>query len=515
MLDRTDARRLADALRAAGYTYDEVAARLGTEALDGLARNATLPADRALAGADDPQALLIRCFALQQPVPTAGLRAAIGEIVDRPELVRPAATARVDRPALVRSAETPTRTGPSPSPSSEAAIEIRPYAFDDADGEHAGWLASDLTPILDGRVARPRADFVLGLSPASVTLAQLTMRTPVARALDLGTGCGVQSVHLATHAAGVVATDLNPRACAMTRLTADLNAVDLDVRQGSLYEPVAEDTFDLIVTNPPYVMSPPQGERLVYREGTYTADGLMHAVVTGAPARLNPGGALQVLGNWAITADQPWQDRLAGWIEPTGCDALVLQRERLDPYEYIELWLADAGLVGTPDYARRYAEWAGYFDAIGIIGVGMGWLALYRNERDQPQVTIQDWPHQVHQPVAGAFAEFTGAVTAARRSDAELLAGTFTTAPDLTQETLGRPGAADPEHIVLRRTAGFGRAVEVDAALAAVIGACDGDLPLGMLIEAVGGLLEVNAADLVAELLPRLRTLIADGYLRG
>ena len=72
MLDRTDARRLADALRAAGITDDEVAARLGTEALDGLARNATLPADRALAGADDPQALLIRCFALQQPVPTAG-----------------------------------------------------------------------------------------------------------------------------------------------------------------------------------------------------------------------------------------------------------------------------------------------------------------------------------------------------------------------------------------------------------------------------------------------------------
>ena len=109
------------------------------------------------------------------------------------------------------------------------------------------------------------------------------------------------------------------------------------MRRGSLFDPVDDEMFDLIVTNPPYVMSPPDGERLVYREASYTADGLVRAVVTGASERLNPGGALQVLGNWAITDDQPWQERLAGWIEPTGCDALVLQRERLDPYEYIEL----------------------------------------------------------------------------------------------------------------------------------------------------------------------------------
>ena len=490
MLDRIHAQRLADRLRDAGYTYDEVAARIGPQGLDGLARNATLPADRALDGADDPQATLIRCFALQQPVPHSALRALIGDAADEPFLVAGAGAG------------------------CRAAIEIRPYAFDDAAGEHAGWLASDLTPILDGRLAQPRGDFVLGLSPASVTLAQLTVRTPVARALDLGTGCGVQSVHLAAHAAAVVATDLNPRACAMAAFTAHLNGVDLDVRQGSLYEPVLDDTFDLIVTNPPYVMSPPQGERLVYREGSYTADGLMHAVVTGAPARLEPGGVLQVLGNWAITADQPWQDRLAHWIAPTGCDALVLQRERLDPYEYIELWLADAGLVGTPDYRRRYAEWAGYFESLGIVGVGMGWLALYRNERDQPQLSIQDWPHQVHQPVAAAFAEFTDAVTTARLSDEDLLARRLATTPDVTQETLGRPGAEDPEHIVLRRGSGFGRAVEVDTALAAVVGACDGELPLAVLIDAVAGLLAVDFAALTADLLPRLRTLIADGYLR-
>jgi methylase of polypeptide subunit release factors len=54
---------------------------------------------------------------------------------------------------------------------------------------------------------------VLGVSAASATLAQLTLRRPVDSALDLGTGCGVQCPHLARHSRRVVATDLNLRAC--------------------------------------------------------------------------------------------------------------------------------------------------------------------------------------------------------------------------------------------------------------------------------------------------------------
>ena len=105
--------------------------------------------------------------------------------------------------------------------------------------------------------SRTRPDYVLGVSPASTSLAQMTMRTPVDSALDLGTGCGVQSLHLARHARRVVATDVNPRALQLSRLTAALNQVEVDIRDGSLYEPVAGERFDLVVTNPPYVMSPP------------------------------------------------------------------------------------------------------------------------------------------------------------------------------------------------------------------------------------------------------------------
>ena len=75
-------------------------------------------------------------------------------------------------------------------------MDLRPYATDEADF----LVFSDLTPGLDTQSTPMRPDFVLGLSSASSTLAQLTVRRPVGSALDLGTGCGVQTLHLARHA---------------------------------------------------------------------------------------------------------------------------------------------------------------------------------------------------------------------------------------------------------------------------------------------------------------------------
>lgn len=490
MLDRVHAAALADRLRSAGYTLEEVTDRLGAEATDALARNTTLAARNALGDAADAQAALVRMFLLHDTVSPDAAGAALGDLGPLEEAGIVAAT----------------------SDGVRAGLEVRPYAAAGAGVDFSGWIANDLIPILDGRLGRSRPDYVLGASPASTTLAQMTIRRPVARALDLGTGCGIQSLLLAGHADHVVATDLNPRAVAMAGLTAGLNGLDLDLRTGSLYEPVADEKFDLIVTNPPYVMSPPTGERLVYREGLFSADELVRRVVVEGADRLAPGGVLQVLGNWAVTDDEDWTDRLRGWIDPTGCDALVLQREHLDPYEYIELWLNDAGLVGTDEYAARYRAWLDYFDALCITGVGMGWIMLHRSGSTTPDLRLEEWPHAVHQPLGEAFAAHLAGVAAAT-SDADLLARAWRLDERVDVETLGRPGAEDPEHIVYRQRYGFGRAVEVDTALGAVLGACDGDLTAAQIVGAVASILEVDADALAAEVVPRLRQLVVEGYL--
>lgn len=487
------AERLRAALTEADYTVDAVLERIGEAGQRALGRNSTVAADRALAARPqtrvaDPLAALIRLWLLQQPTPRATVDHAL------PGLIEPLAGAGI----LTADAEWVS-----------AAVDIRPYAADD---QPLGWVVSDLVNGLDAQPVPPRPDYVLGISPASTSLAQLAIRDQIDSALDLGSGCGVQSLHLSRHARRVVATDLNPRANELAAWTYRLSGIAPEQRLGSLFEPVVGERFDLIVTNPPYVMSPPGSDRLVYREGSMVADGLVEAIVRGSAGHLNPGGSLQVLGNWAILDPERWTERLAQWIPP-GCDGLVMERERLDPFEYVEIWLADAGLAGHSDYDRRYREWLDYFDALGIQSVGMGWLMVHNSGAEASDIRIEQWPHAVEQPVGPAFAAYRDAVAYARQPDWELLATNWKLAEDIVQETIGEPGAADPRHIVFRSQRGFRRAVEVDTALGGVLGACDGELSLGAIMVAVAGLLDASADRLIADLLPRIRHLLADGML--
>lgn len=495
MLKPDQISRLRDSLLAADYTLDPVLDRIGSAGQDGLTRNVTIPALDALDGADDPQATLIRLFPLQEPQPRASVAAALplddllatGALRLEGELVK-------------------------------AAIDIRPYGFDDGQPglqPFTGWVVSDPMPGLNLRVTPTRPDYVLGVSPASTTLAQMTMPAGVNRALDLGTGCGVQSLHLARHADSIVATDLNPRALELARITAGLNGLTLDTRLGSLYEPVLDDRFDLIVSNPPYVMSPPDqgGQRLVYRENNFVGDGLVETVVRQAPGHLTPGGTLQVLANWADTAERGWQDRLAEWVEGTDADLWVIEREYLDPYAYIEIWLNDAGLAGSEQWAPRYREWLDYFNQLGITGVGMGWITLTRAGRDKPLVEFETWPWDVQQPVGPALGRRVVDNSRLSRPDEQLLAARWVLRGDVVQESMGTPGASDPSHVVLRQSTGLKRAIEVDTATGGILGACDGELALGTIVDAVASLLGLDPAQTRTQALAVIRGAIAEGFL--
>jgi hypothetical protein len=99
------------------------------------------------------------------------------------------------------------------------------------------------------------------------------------------------------------------------------------------------------------------------------------------------------------------------------------------------------------------------------------------------------------------------------RDDAALAAQTLEVAPDVTEQRHYWPGEEHPTVMHLRQGTGFARTVPVGTALAAVVGACDGSLPLGAICGAVAQLLEVDEAALRAEVLPQVRELVLTGLL--
>ncbi|MCL7393050.1 MAG: methyltransferase [Thaumarchaeota archaeon] len=112
--------------------------------------------------------------------------------------------------------------------------------------------------------------------------------------LDLGTGSGFLAIVASKLGAGsCVATDISPDAVAIARANAELNAVyNIDVRQGNLYEPVENERFDLIISNPPMTPSP----RHLKPETYGGPDGriVLDAVLKGAKDHLKPGGRLLI-----------------------------------------------------------------------------------------------------------------------------------------------------------------------------------------------------------------------------
>ncbi|MET0525855.1 MAG: transferase, partial [Nocardioides sp.] len=189
----------------------------------------------------------------------------------------------------------------------------------------------------------------------------------------------------------------------------------------------------------------------------------------------------------------------------------VVQREVLDPAAYVELWLKDAGLHGTHDYLDRYDAWLSWLDEQGVEAVGFGWVNLRRRraaDGRSARHSFLDWPHAVEQPIAPAIAAWGTSIDLDIGPEDLLVRR-----EDVHQETVGVPGAEDPTTVVLRQQRGLMRARQADTVEAALVGACDGDLPVGQILDALAQLLDGDPAELRATYLPVVRELVEEGFL--
>ena len=546
-------------LEATGWGVDSVHHLLGDVADAALRREIRLPAlralrraldeDRAAGAAPNPTAVLTALFMLGQTVSVAELDAALRRTRTRGalamglvELVPDVDGPRPDpgsaggpgddpgsAPAPGSEPESGSGSGsggrPAPAARVRALVDLRPHEARDDAGDVRWWIASDLGELATGAPLAP--DHVLGIGGAGLALAALTPRRPVAAALDLGCGCGIQTLYLLRHADRVTATDVSERALAFTAFNAALAAVGpdrLELLAGSLLEPVAGRRFDLIVTNPPFVLTPPAVREAGLPLMEYRDAGrpVLPGLVAGLGEHLGAGAAAVMLGNWEHRRGRDWRRDVAGWV-PDDLDAWVVEREAQDPVEYAALWLRDGGLAPERDLPRFEAAleaWIADFEARGVEGVGMGYLIVHRPDPDSDGAPRAPWRvlEEVATRPAGPLGEHVARCLEVRSGlaamDDDAVAGLRpVTAPDVTEERHLRPGASEPEVILIRQGGGFGRVIEADTALAALVGVADGELSVAQIATAVAALTGADEAALRARMVAATRSLAAEGFV--
>lgn len=429
------------------------------------------------------------------------------------------------------------------------AVDLRPHEAEDAHGSVRWWVASDLGELVTGQALAP--DHVLGIGRAGLTLAALTPRKPVETALDLGVGCGIQTLYLLRHVRQVVATDISTRALEFTAFNVALAGVDsarVQLRQGNLLEPVAGQRFDLIVSNPPFVITPPSVRQagLPLMEYRDAGGPILPALVRGLEDHLNPDGVAVMLGNWEHREGTSWRTSVNQWIGKS-LDAWIIQREVQDPVEYAAMWLRDGGL--TPErsgiaFENALAAWQEDFDSRQVSGVGMGYLVFHApsvaatsgpggtalegqtapeepaSDAAAPGAVVEPWRVLEEVPTSGqgALGEHVAQVIAAHEAlrgldDAQVAALKLHTASGLSKEEALTPTPV-PTAPVIRQAEGFGRVIAVGMPEVALLSASDeGLLTVAQIAAAVASLTSEDPVAVLADMVAATRTFAHAGMV--
>jgi methylase of polypeptide subunit release factors len=361
-------------------------------------------------------------------------------------------------------------------------------------------------------------DWVAGLHPPSGTLAKLTVRQPVQRALDVATGNGIQALLASRHSDEVVGTDVNPRALSFAALNARLNRVsNVEYRLGSYFEPVRGEGFDLITCNPPYVISPDAS--YAYRDSGLTGDAVSRKVVEEAPERLREGGFAHILISWAHPLDDPW-GILESWVAGRGCDSWLLYFGSDDPVTHASEWLRPLAAEDPSRYRDALARWLDYLERLGIEAIAHGAVILRRrdgtrNWTRKDQVAL-DRLEQASDHVLRVFAgqDYLEAFDDERR----LLDGRFAVVPShhLEQTLVCREGRTETQSTVLALDEGLGFRTALDEHTARLLPLLDGRRLLGQVLAqraAELGLGGEEARRYETAALPVVRRLVELGFL--
>jgi len=479
-----DYQRLRDLLGEAGFLDETVLDAIGISDLPALESDHPLLLDRTASGSS--LHTLIRLFLMEMPVEA--------DIFAR--AIRPMTPDSWQQAGLVR------RHGSLVA----AAVKLLPF--------RNLILAFDLPAMLQ---TPQRSQYVMGIGGSTITLSQLTIRRPCHHTLDLGCGCGVHAFLAAPHSSRVSAVDLNPRAVQLATFNARLNNIsNVDCLEGDFFGPVAEQKFDLIISNPPFVISPET--RFIYRDGGMEADSVSRNIALEAPRFLHEDGYCQILCNWAEKGGSDWQQQVAEWFVDSGCDVWVMRSESLSPAAYASKWIRHTEFSDEEtEFSQRFHQWLDYYERLGIASFGAGLITMRRRTNSTNWFRADESPEKMIGPcgeyIAGGFELRDFLETA--KDDRALLACRLQYSPDLRLEQQFAASAqgwkVTGSSIHLAKGLAFRG--NSDTFMANLMIHCDGRKTLQELLPDMAAALKADPSQLAPLVSQLIRKLVEQGFL--
>jgi methylase of polypeptide subunit release factors len=480
--DRGAVAELGDALRDAGLAGENLRRALGVGG-ELLARKGDIAVhERRLAGVE-PLGPIVRLFVLERLVPVAEAARALA----------PVGLERLAEMGLVESDGT------------DVTPLVRIVPHDEI------LIASDRRL----REDEEAPDYVAGVHGPSLTLSHLTVRRPVEAALDVGTGSGVQAVIASRHSGHVLATDINERALEFAAFNAALNgAANIELRAGSFFEPAAGGRFDLVTSNPPYVMSPESA--FLFRDSGMDGDSVSRHVVEAAPAHIAEGGFATILVSWAHAPGEDWSPPLRAWIEGRGCDAWLLHHGTDDPLTHTANWNRNHFADDPAAFDEVLDRWLGYFRRLGIEGIAYGAVILRRRSEGPNWVRTDELAGDRLRPAGGQILRvFEAADYLAAATDTQVLDDAFSLAEAsrLEQRVVLEDGDWARAEATLELEEGLGFHATLDAGTAELLASLDGRRPLRAVVDALAARQEVDRDALARDALGAVRGMLGAGFL--
>lgn len=231
------------------------------------------------------------------------------------------------------------------------------------------------------------------MGPGQITwpLARMARASRAASVLDVGCGAGTMALFAARRGAEAVGVDINPRAIDIARWNARLNGLRAHFEAGDLLAPVRGRRFELLLSQPPFVMRPAETTSVTCLHGGAYGDELGFRLLNELPSVLAPHGLAVVFMDSATRPGQSFHHRVREAIGAAPIDlvALLASGMTLDVQSIAYGYLEDS-TFGTR-FAETAVRYRRHLEGLGVPGFHHAYVVLRAGEttRTEPSFSIQ------------------------------------------------------------------------------------------------------------------------------